>query len=90
LTEQEIEEDEDDALLTTLAPGGEIEAREAHHTEAQIAVSLNPKYGLKLIINDPKAKNAAAAKKVGREAHHTEAQIAVSILTKVHLNVSKP
>jgi hypothetical protein len=89
LTEQEIEEDEDDALLTTLAPGGEIEAREAHHTEAQIAVSLNPKYGLKLI-NDPKAKKAAAAKKVGREAHHTEAQIAVSILTKVHLNVSKP
>ncbi|KAE9377070.1 hypothetical protein N431DRAFT_453443 [Stipitochalara longipes BDJ] len=35
LTEEEIEEDEDDALLTTLAPGGEIEAR--HHTEAQIA-----------------------------------------------------
>jgi hypothetical protein len=36
LTEEEIEEDEDDALLTTLAPGGEIEGREAHHTEAQI------------------------------------------------------
>ncbi|KAN0117530.1 hypothetical protein V8E51_003507 [Hyaloscypha variabilis] len=35
LTEEEIEADEDDALLTTLAPGGEIEAR--HHTEAQIA-----------------------------------------------------
>jgi len=35
LTQEEIEEDEDDALLTTLAPGGEIEAR--HHTEAQIA-----------------------------------------------------
>jgi hypothetical protein len=44
LTEQEIEEDEDDALLTTLAPGGEIEAREAHHTEAQIAVSILPKW----------------------------------------------
>jgi hypothetical protein len=42
LAEQEIEEDEDDALLTTLAPGGEIEAREAHHTEAQIAVGLDP------------------------------------------------
>jgi len=39
LTEEEIEEDEDDALLTTLAPGGEIAGREAHHTEAQ--VSLN-------------------------------------------------
>jgi hypothetical protein len=36
LTEEEIEEDEDDALLTTLAPGGEIAGREAHHTEAQI------------------------------------------------------
>jgi hypothetical protein len=36
LTEEEIEEDEDDALLTTLALGGEIEGREAHHTEAQI------------------------------------------------------
>jgi len=30
LTQEEIEEDEDDALLTTLAPGGDIEAR--HHT----------------------------------------------------------
>jgi hypothetical protein len=40
LTEEEIEEDEDDALLTSLAPGGEIAAREAHHTEAQ--VSLTP------------------------------------------------
>jgi hypothetical protein len=30
LTQEEVEEDEDDALLTTLAPGGEIEAR--HHT----------------------------------------------------------
>ena len=36
MTEEEIEEDEDDALLTTLAPGGEIAGREAHHTEAQI------------------------------------------------------
>jgi hypothetical protein len=40
LTVEEIEEDEDDALLTSLAPGGEIGAREAHHTEAQI-VSLS-------------------------------------------------
>jgi hypothetical protein len=35
LTQDEIEEDEDDALLTSLAPGGEIEKR--HHTKAQIA-----------------------------------------------------
>jgi hypothetical protein len=40
LTEEEIEEDEDDALLTSLAPGGEIEAREAHHTEAQVSLTL--------------------------------------------------
>jgi hypothetical protein len=39
LTQDEIEEDEDDALLTSLAPGGEIEKR--HHTKAQIAVSFS-------------------------------------------------
>jgi hypothetical protein len=31
LTQDEIEEDEDDELLTSLAPGGEIEKR--HHTK---------------------------------------------------------
>jgi hypothetical protein len=35
LTQDEIEEDEDDTLLTSLAPGGEIKKR--HHTKAQIA-----------------------------------------------------
>ncbi len=39
MTQGEIEEDEDDALLTSLAPGREIEAREPRHIEAQIAVS---------------------------------------------------
>jgi hypothetical protein len=38
-TRDEIEEDEDDALLTSLAVGGEIE--KIHHTKAQIAVSLH-------------------------------------------------
>jgi hypothetical protein len=34
LTQDEIEEDEDDELLTSLAPGGEIEKR--HHTKGTI------------------------------------------------------
>jgi len=41
LTEEEIEEDEDDALLTTLAPEGEIESRAPHHTEAQVRLIKN-------------------------------------------------
>jgi hypothetical protein len=38
LTQDEIEEDEDDELLTSLAPGGEIEKR--HHTKGTLPFAL--------------------------------------------------
>jgi hypothetical protein len=38
LTQDEIEEDEDDELLTSIAPGGEIQKR--HHTKGTLLVPL--------------------------------------------------
>jgi hypothetical protein len=38
LTQDEIEEDEDDELLTSLTPGSEIEKR--HHTKGTLLIPL--------------------------------------------------
>ena len=78
LTRDEIEEDEDDALLTSLAPGGEIEKR--HHTKAQIAAKAKAGRDIEeREAHHTKAQIAAKAKAgrnvEEREAHHTKAQV---------------
>jgi hypothetical protein len=47
LTQDEIEEDEDDALLTSLALGGEIERR--HHTRLRLQPRQRPDVTLKSV-----------------------------------------
>jgi hypothetical protein len=78
LTQDEIEEDEDDALLTTLAPGGEIEKR--HHTKAQIAAKAKAGRDVEEREAHHTKAQIAAKTKAGRdveerEAHHTKAQV---------------
>jgi hypothetical protein len=78
LTQDEIEEDEDDELLTSLAPGGEIEKR--HHTKGTLLVPL---YYMRLMfIAQIAAKAKANARDVEveeREAHHTKGMEASSL-----------
>jgi hypothetical protein len=72
LTQDEIEEDEDDELLTSLAPGGEIEKR--HHTKGKL-LALKILYDANMFIAQIAAKAKANERDVEveeREAHHTK------------------
>ena len=79
LTQDEIEEDEDDELLTSLAPGGEIEKR--HHTKGTLLVHVIL-YKANMFIAQIAAKAKANARDVEveeREAHHTKGMEASSL-----------
>jgi hypothetical protein len=79
LTQDEIEEDEDDELLTSLAPGGEIEKR--HHTKGTLLVPLKILYEANMFTAQIAAKAKANARDVEveeREAHHTKGMEASS------------
>jgi hypothetical protein len=81
LTQDEIEEDEDDELLTSLVPGGEIEKR--HHTKGTLLVPLQLLYDANMFIAQIAAKekakaNARDVEVEEREAHHTKGMEASS------------